>query len=216
MAIGGTAAGAGAQGGLGVFLSRGVTTNFYEAYDGTKSMITGVDNTQDFVKIGAFSNHPLGLITNNVERVRISAAGIVTTPYQPAFVAFADSNQEPTTTTKIAYAGTNLNRGSHYNTTTSRFTAPVTGLYSFTVRWWYTISATTLAQMWLYKNGGALIETRFQPTAASPQYHTQLFKSTVYLVAGDYIEVFATGGGSNSFHSSTSYTYSEFSGYLLG
>jgi hypothetical protein len=35
LTIGSTAASGGAGGGLGVFLSRGVTTNFFEAFDGT-------------------------------------------------------------------------------------------------------------------------------------------------------------------------------------
>ena len=61
-----------------------------------------------------------------------------------------------------------------------------------------------------------LIETRFQPTGAAAEYITQLFKSTVYLVAGDYIEVFGTGNGGSGFHSSNTYLSSDFSGYLLG
>ncbi|NBU72320.1 MAG: hypothetical protein EBS53_12890, partial [Bacteroidetes bacterium] len=75
LVIGGTASGAGSAGSLGVFLSRGVTTNFYEAYDGTKSMIAGVDSNQSFIKIGAFSNHPLAFVTNNGERARITSGG---------------------------------------------------------------------------------------------------------------------------------------------
>jgi len=50
---------------LGVLLSRGATTNFYEAYDGTKTAFIGTDSTQAFVKIGAFSNHPVGFVVNN-------------------------------------------------------------------------------------------------------------------------------------------------------
>jgi hypothetical protein len=71
LTVGSTAAGTGASGGLGLFLSRGVTTNFYEAYDGTKSFIAGVDNTQTYAKVGTLSAHDLGIVTGNGYKVYI-------------------------------------------------------------------------------------------------------------------------------------------------
>ena len=71
LTVGSTAAGAGAGGGLGVFLSRGVSTNFYEAYDGTKSFIAGVDNTQTYAKVGTLSSHDLGIVTGNGYKIYI-------------------------------------------------------------------------------------------------------------------------------------------------
>ena len=71
LTIGSTAAGTGAGGGLGAFLSRGVTTNFYEAYDGTKSYIAGVDNTQSFAKAGTLSAHDLAIVTSNSTKIYI-------------------------------------------------------------------------------------------------------------------------------------------------
>ena len=85
--IGGTAASGGANGGLGVFLSRGVTTNFFEAFDGTKSFIAGVDNTQGFAKVGTFSNHPVSITQNNGSAIYIDTSknvGIGTT--SPAYI----------------------------------------------------------------------------------------------------------------------------------
>ena len=63
--------------GLGVYLQRSApaTTNFYEASDGTKKMITGVDSTNDYVKIGSLSNHRLGLVANNGEKLSILPSG---------------------------------------------------------------------------------------------------------------------------------------------
>ncbi len=71
--------GNGTGNGLGVFLRRSspTTSNFYEASDGTKTMITGVDSSNDFVKIGSLSNHPVGFVTNNSERLRIDSSGKV-------------------------------------------------------------------------------------------------------------------------------------------
>jgi Chaperone of endosialidase len=50
---------------LGVFLSRGATTNFYEAYDGTKSFIAGVDASVGYIKMGSLSNHPVTITQGN-------------------------------------------------------------------------------------------------------------------------------------------------------
>ena len=75
LGIGGNSIGSG----LGVYLQRPSpnTTHFYEASDGTKKMITGVDSTNDYVKIGALSNHRLGLVANNGEKVSILPGGSV-------------------------------------------------------------------------------------------------------------------------------------------
>ena len=75
--IGGTAASGGASGALGVFLSRGVTTNFFEAFDGTKSFIAGVDNTQGFAKVGTLSNHPVSITQNNGSAIYIDTSANV-------------------------------------------------------------------------------------------------------------------------------------------
>ena len=73
LGIGGNGVGSG----LGVYLQRPSpnTTHFYEASDGTKTMITGVDSTNDYVKIGTLSNHRLGLVANNGEKVSILPGG---------------------------------------------------------------------------------------------------------------------------------------------
>ena len=65
--------------GLGVYLQRSspATTHFYEASDGTKKMISGVDSTNDYVKIGSLSNHRVGLVANNGEKLSILPSGDV-------------------------------------------------------------------------------------------------------------------------------------------
>jgi len=69
----------------------------------------------------------------NVERMRIDSAGIVTTPYQPAFSASLNPGG-PTPyvagSRVLNFSGVDHNIGNHYNGT-SAFTAPVSGLYSF-------------------------------------------------------------------------------------
>jgi hypothetical protein len=62
---------------LGVFLRRSwpAIYHFYEASDGTKTMITGIDSTIDYVKIGSLSNHRVGLVANNGEKISILPSG---------------------------------------------------------------------------------------------------------------------------------------------
>ena len=67
--------GNGVGNGLGVYLNRGAITNFYEASDGTKTMIAGTDAGNDFVKIGSLSAHPVGFVVGNGERMRLDASG---------------------------------------------------------------------------------------------------------------------------------------------
>ena len=63
--------------GLGVYLQRSspATTHFYEASDGTKKMISGVDSTNDYVKIGSLSSHRVGLVAQNSEKLSILPSG---------------------------------------------------------------------------------------------------------------------------------------------
>ena len=74
--------GSGSGVGLGVLLSRGVTTNFFEAHDGTKTFIGGTDNTNAFVKVGSLSNHPVAIVQGNTSAIYIDSSqrvGIGTT-----------------------------------------------------------------------------------------------------------------------------------------
>jgi len=71
----GSGAGSGGYNG-GVYLNRGASTyNFYEASDGTNSIIFGLDNTLSNAKIGTINSYPVGFYTSNTERVQINSAG---------------------------------------------------------------------------------------------------------------------------------------------
>ena len=71
----GSGAGSGGYGG-GVYLNRGASNyNFYEASDGTNSIIFGLDNTLSNAKIGSINSYPIGFYTGNQERARIDSSG---------------------------------------------------------------------------------------------------------------------------------------------
>lgn len=80
------------------------------------------------LNLGTIAAHNLGFITNNTERMRIDSSGYVTMPYQPAFHAVRNAGNVSSTGIFICNAVT-YNDGSHYNSSTGRFTAPVAGRY---------------------------------------------------------------------------------------
>jgi hypothetical protein len=60
----------------GVCLNRGPSDyNFYEASDGTNSVIFGLDYTLTVAKIGSVNSYPIGFFTGNSERARIDTSG---------------------------------------------------------------------------------------------------------------------------------------------
>ena len=147
------------------------------------------------------------------ERMRISAEGYVTTPYQPAFDAHhaGGSYASGTTASSLDLNTTRLNRGGHYNTSTDRFVAPVAGVYQFNYR---TIinGAYTSGHVRMMKNAVTLpgADTHFSPTVASgwSQVLTQI---TVELAVDDYVQVYHLGNTSIYGDS-----YQSFNGYLIG
>jgi hypothetical protein len=164
--------------------------------------------------------------TNGTERMRIDSAGRVTTPSQPAFYAvyangysytISPSNRTPT------YGTTLYNIGNHYNTSTSRFTAPVTGLYEFTVS--VGPNGTTRAASGFIAIEFSINGTSVTTYSSSVCLVTGIAEggmNTTYRVslnAGDYISTYiysspdsVTGGSSDSW----TQTRNFFSGYLLG
>jgi hypothetical protein len=130
------------------------------------------------------------------------------------FVAHKTSNQEPSSDTKLTYETATINRGNNYNTSNSRYTAPVTGAYAFGWKGWFNINTTGSIYVYLNKNGSIFTEQRLSIPTAAAEYVT-FFPSWVFgLTAGDYIEVSGYGTNGNM-HTSSSQRYSQFYGYLL-
>lgn len=91
-------------------------------YDGIS--VKGAQDAYYLVDSGRFHSW----YTGASERMRISSAGYVTMPNQPAFMAYRTVG--PVSGTGIYICDTvTFNDGSNYNSSTGRFTAPVTGRY---------------------------------------------------------------------------------------
>ena len=147
---------------------------------------------------------------NGTERLRIDSSGRVTTPYQTAFHAYNNATQNLGTsgTVKILAQVADVNRGSVWNTSTSRFTAPVSGVYclSSTITFEYnggSPGTDDTSFVGLYKNGsgynfssGNAINPRNR-FGVNPQYFsrdgvefTQSGNWLIQLSQNDYIEFY--------------------------
>ena len=159
---------------------------------------------------------------NNANRMIIDSSGRVTTPYQPGFhvsntttpsgSSFTDGHN---TVLKFDYVNSNV--GSGWNTSTYRYTAPISGRYMIYGQARFD-GITTYARVYVSVNGNNgwwtpglhVISTQHPPSGG------ELWSGTVQgilpLSAGDYIEL--KGGGNNSV--GTHQGEGSFGAYLLG
>jgi hypothetical protein len=160
--------------------------------------------------------------TGSSMRMRIDSSGRITKPSQPAFIAYVQNEASLAyqTTHQLSqyYNLTDINRGSCYNTSNGRFTAPVTGIYQFNFKYyWYPISST---EAYFYVNGSAWM--RFQMMynySSNTNPGGYLGTALINLNANDYVELygnFNTVGGTNASIWNGGPRASCWSGFLVG
>ncbi len=161
------------------------------------------------------------------ERMKIDNSGRVTMPYQPAFeatvgTAFSGDGTVAGAETFV-FSLARVNVGSHYNTSTGIFTAPVTGLYQFNFFLAPATSSTTARyfRAQLVKTSGSTSDVILAPhnTINNPSgdadYNNIAASGVVSLSANDTVKVqFGSSIATNL------YTFYQdlcsFSGYLIG
>ena len=164
---------------------------------------------------------PLVFGTDDTERMRIDAAGIVTTPYQPAFnVALSGTQLNIATNSPVTILFNNevFDQNLDFDTSTYTFTAPVTGKYKLEVMlrlnnvdasavyyhiYFHTSNRTYYS---IVSSGGF---------AGDAAYWTMHCPVLADMDAGDtaYVQIYQAGGASQT--DINSGTDSLFSGYLV-
>jgi hypothetical protein len=170
--------------------------------------------------IGSIGND-IRILAGGVERMRISSAGYVTMPNQPMFstTRTAGSVTGAATAVVILWDNNLVNVGSHYNTATGRFTAPVAGTYYFSAMGMLDTGtiATADTQLIIMQNGGTISDSNPPMSgSATPQGMGFAASVLVTLAVGDYVDVrFYTNSGINKFYGAGG-RFNNFSGFLVG
>lgn len=136
------------------------------------------------------------------------------TPDRPAFMARGNSDSY-VQTTPIPFPSVDFNIGSHYNSSTYKFTAPTTGVYMFGSNVYYRTDAGELAIIRFMKNTSTNIGNYSSNTAGSGAAQQQgglQLTGIFQLSASDTIEV--TFGSTGDYFNGT--TDSGFWGCLIG
>ncbi len=149
--------------------------------------------------------------TGNYSLMNIDYNGCVTKPQQPWFSAYRNSTVNYTDGQTIIWNATvaNSNVGNNYNTSTGRFTAPVTGVYLFRAD--FRQPGNGAGYFDIRSSTGQV--TRHEENSSYPNGYHQTLACMYRLNAGDY--VWTQAGGVTAI-SPDANTTDRFEGYLLG
>ena len=197
-----------AQARIGTAAAGYIEVNAYDA-NPVYCVVGGSNHTAGV--FGTQSNTPTIFFTNNTERMRIDTSGRITTSAQPAF--HATSSNAPGNNTEWVFNATAFNRGSHFSTSTGRFTAPVAGVYYFYVYGLPANGDNSDIRISLRVNGSAYSSARFIITKNFNSWQTTYGNVVMSISANDYVSPWVDSAGAG-FHTDNGYT--GFGGYLLG
>ena len=210
----------------GVQLQISGANGYVGSYDGTMNVFGGSNGT-------------------TATGLSVNANGIVTKPLTPRFSVYKSNSEQyinvsnsGSVNVPITWGTADTNVGNHFNTSTNRFTAPVTGTYRFD---WAILTGLKIPSSGVYwvayftvKNGGSSYLNR---TPGSPYTYEESYNSSgsssagevtnsvgfkkvvgggfADLTAGDYVELMAQCSNNSNVrvHSGV---HSTFSGYLIG
>ena len=151
-----------------------------------------------------------------------------TLPYRPWFVAYRNSAWNTFSANAwnpLSLNATYQNNGSHYSTSTYRFTAPITGAYYFEHSAYGLKNPSTNSSSYTHPmfwvNGSSTLRMASQSTSYRLRSRTN-FSSTyswdtqindiLYLTSGDYVQVVIYCNGTQQWYG----YYTHFTGFFIG
>ena len=152
---------------------------------------------------------PSGGLTVGTDQLAVDASGRVTMPYQPVFSATLTAGNVANDV--VRWNSIAVNVGSHYSSSTGRFTAPISGVYYFGangIAGSGIAGTTNNGSLSLRKNGSPVKDAHWNMSDA---WENVSITSIIQLNQFDYVDFYLSG---SSLYGSASYTNA--CGYLIG
>jgi len=148
--------------------------------------------------------------------VRIDSLGRMTISHQPRFLAERSGDQSGYNADSqgdvvIVYNSTSQNIGSHFNTSTGKFTAPVAGMYAFQAG---VYCNANIGQAWLVINGSRAAYSDFTLSVSGGNYGGITWIH--YLNANDSVGFHPYSASQTNVYVYANAQHTYFKGYLLG
>jgi hypothetical protein len=193
----------------------GTTNNVYLNGASSGGMImSGNGNRYQYVYLNSVSDSVM-ITTNTVERLGIDSSGRVTMPYQPSFSCYKNGTLTETSGyTRVGSWTENHDQGGHFDNSTGRFTAPVSGKYFFAFSAMHSGNVNGDVQFNIYKNGGPYQGSN--DTADGSNWDQCTVVAVVAMAANDYVEPYAYSNTTSTRELVYSGRYSGWHGYLIG
>jgi hypothetical protein len=199
-------------------LDAGGGNTYLNVISGSSSIQIATDGSTQFIY--GVGNFPLTFSTNGAERMRIDSSGRVTMSSQPAFCVGKSGTISATgvivfdVTSGSGGAAVFFNRGSHYNSSNGRFTAPVAGAYQFNFMALLTGPNGAWVEVDTLRNGTISHQVRRETIGADNT--TVNLHTVIYMNANDYLQISINGfQASANFQANDSRIFTSFSGVLL-
>ena len=151
---------------------------------------------------------------NGSQVLAIDSTGRITTPLQSGF--YVESTASTAAPAIVIPASTQIfNRGTKYDSTNGRFTAPIAGIYHFKFNHLTSAAAGSgRYDVVFYKNGGGYQGTRtILEKDETSTYRTVNTEAIIQLAVNDYVQVHYAIGPTALWPDNS---YGEFSGFLIG
>jgi hypothetical protein len=147
------------------------------------------------------------------ERMRIDTSGRVTKPNNPAFRAKADVNIDNITQgSLVPFRTIVFDKNNNYNTSTSRFTAPVAGVYFFSAAVYTMTNVGVNGSLAMNKNGTFFAVGELHNVSGNLGYGMLTIACCTELAVNDYVDLsmrISSGHLNSNFNN-------YFSGFLVG